>query len=228
VAACLQPQRRSAAKWARSEPSPGDCHDVLQELTSTGVQLQCRPRVRGHCACLPLVGWSQEPGVQCCCKQLVGMRNRYPHLRLLVLQTTIYDVLEDQYSHTMASIYMQPYLQASALVQFCNTLDPTAYLSSKPSARQLAADVDSLGSWLAQLSASGHHISVVHIRSSSSSRPEDARSSGGSLRPSTSSSIRSSTSSGDGAGRRAATGLLDIDVTNLRPVLVEAGRAGLG
>jgi hypothetical protein len=198
-----------------------------------GRRLQCRLGSSSAAACLSPVCWPINHSGQCCCKHSAGHAPQIPSCAaLLVLQTAIHDVLQDHYAHTMASVYMQPYLQAPAMLKFCNTLDPAAYLCSKPTAWQLAADLDSLGSWLAQLSASGHHISVAHIRSSrssSGSRPEDAHSSGGSLRPSTSSSIGIiSSSSGDGAGKRAATGLLDIDVTNLRPVLVEAGRAGLG
>lgn len=144
------------------------------------------------------------------------------------LQATVYDVLEEQYHHTMSSSFMQPYTHAPDILEFCRALDPQSYLAANPTSRQLASDVDSLGSSLAQLSSSGHHISEVYMKSEAAGTNQGTTGRG--LQAVGSCSMAGSSSScldGAGAGRRSGQGLLDIDVTNLRPVLIEAGKAGL-
>lgn len=147
------------------------------------------------------------------------------------LQATVYDVLEEQYHHTMSNSFMQPYMQAPEMLDFCRTLDPQSYLAANPTSRQLAADIDSLGSWLAQLSSSGHHINVMYMKSVAAGANQDtagrALQAAGSCSYSMS-GISSSCLNSAGSGRRSAQGLLDIDVTILRPVLIEAGKSGLG
>jgi hypothetical protein len=150
----------------------------------------------------------------------------------------VYEVLEEQYNHTLSSSYMHPYVHAPEMLQFCSTLDAQAYLAAQPTARQLASDVETLGAWLAQLSASSHHISLLHSRGNASAESgmEQQQHTAGMRAPSASGSYSmvgsSSNSSWDGSAgagaMRQGHGLLEVDVSTVRPVLIKAGRAALG
>lgn len=147
----------------------------------------------------------------------------------------VYEVLEEQYHHTLCSSHMHPYVHAPELLQFCRTLDAHAYLAAQSTARQLSSDVETLGAWLAQLSASSHHISLLHVRGTDCVMEQQHT---GGLGPapsiSGSYSMVGSSSNGNwdgstGAGaRRQGHGLLEVDVSTVRPVLIKAGRAALG
>jgi hypothetical protein len=99
----------------------------------------------------------------------------------------------------------------------------------QPSARQVQSDVELLGSWLAQLSANGLHISVA------CSRGLDGVLSHADSQPSSScapashriTDVSSSNLHIDSASltRRAGRGLLEVDVSSVRPVLLKAGQA---
>lgn len=123
------------------------------------------------------------------------------------LQAALHEALEELYQHTMTSSHMQPYMCAPEMPRACTSLDPQLWLANDCTACQLASEVDSLGSWLAQLSSTGHHISSAHVRSSAGSSSGGCRS---------------------GQGPQPGQGLLDVDVSSVRPVLVEAGKVGLG
>lgn len=152
-------------------------------------------------------------------------------------QGMVYDVLEEQYQHTRCSSHMHPYVHAPELLQFCSTLDAQAYLASQPTARQLASEFETLGAWLAQLSASSHHISILHSRVATGDYGmEQQHAAGLRAAPSISGSFgmvgSSSNGSWDGSAgagaRRQGHGLLELDVSTVRPVLIKAGRAALG
>lgn len=137
------------------------------------------------------------------------------------------DIIDTQHTHTLSSPQLQPYISAPYMMHFCHTFSAQAYLSSLPSARQLAADVNSLGTWLAQLSASSHHISVLG--------GGDSQGHDGSVKASprafNSCSIIDSSSSCGGNithNRTSARGLLDIDVSTVRSVLLQTAKATLG
>lgn len=123
------------------------------------------------------------------------------------LQAALHQALEDLYQHTMASSHMQPYMCAPEKLRTCTCPDPQRWLLNDCTARQLASNVDSLGSWLAQLSSTGHHISSAYVRSIAGSGNGGCRS---------------------GQGPQPGHGLLDVDVSSVRPVLVEAGKIGFG
>lgn len=145
------------------------------------------------------------------------------------LQALVCDVLEGHYACTMTSSALQPYTQAPELLQFCSSFNAESYLACRPSARQVQSDVDLLGSWLAQLSASGHHISVACIRgldgvlSHVDSQP-------GSMSAPAMHRITDVSSSNlfvdsPSFTWRAGRGLLEVDVSSVRPVLLKAGQA---
>ena len=155
----------------------------------------------------------------------------------LVLQAAVCDVLEEQCRHTLCSSHMHPYVHAPEMMHLCSTLDAGAYLATQPTARQLASDVETLGSWLARLSASSHYISVLHPKSATEpcSEEQQAAALGAASSTHGSSSMAGGSSSGSGSwdgslgsARRQGHGLLEVDASTVRPVLIKAGRAALG
>jgi hypothetical protein len=123
--------------------------------------------------------------------------------------------VEQEYKHTVSSLQLQPYKNADTQLQFCTAFDPQRYLQALSSARQLAEDVEGLGCWLAQLSPSGHVISVSSGRSRDSSSNESVHQHRGSIDGSTHSS-------------RPGRGLVEVDVSAVRPALLKTGRAAFG
>lgn len=136
-------------------------------------------------------------------------------------------IIDTQHTHTMSSPQLQPYISAPHMMHFCHTFSAQAYLRSLPSARQLAADVNSLGTWLAQLSASSHHISVL-ARGDSQGHDGGVKASPRAVN--SCSIIHSSSSCGGNIThtRTSARGLLDIDVSTVRPVLLQTAKTTLG
>lgn len=145
-------------------------------------------------------------------------------------QALVCDVLQDEYNNTVTSSALQPYLDAPELLQLCSMFNAESYLACRPSARQVQSDVDTLGSWLFRLSASGHHISVpCNIHASGGLGLNDSQ-----LCSASASAVRcttdmSSSNVGVDSGRMATAsarrGLLEIDVSSVRPVLLKAGQA---
>lgn len=77
------------------------------------------------------------------------------------LQAAVSDILEQQYRCTLSSPHLQAYTTAEEVLRFCSSFDSQAYVSLQPTPCQLVADVKSLGSWLAQLSAGSHHLTTT-------------------------------------------------------------------
>lgn len=162
-------------------------------------------------------------------------------------QAAVADTLEQQHDLTLASAQMQPYRRTEQVLRFCTAFDAGHYIASQPTARQqLLADVESLGSWLAELSTGSHHISISSSSTggdnSCQAGAQNAGSMAGSPRASASYSLAggSSSSSGSGCGgasagvpgsphhRRRSGGLVEFDVAAVRPVLIKTGRAAFG
>jgi hypothetical protein len=144
------------------------------------------------------------------------------------LQALVCDVLEGQYTCTLSSSALQPYTQAPELLQFCSSFAAEEYLACRPSARMVQSDVDLLGSWLAQLSASGHHISIPCIRAPDSGLIHVDSQSSAACGPSLPriTDVSSSNLCVDSPSfPRRGWGLLEVDVSSVRPELLKAGRA---
>ena len=80
-----------------------------------------------------------------------------------LLQATLAALTRQHFTATQESLQLQPLREATPLVLLCSSFDPETYLQLQTSARQLAADVTAVGTWLGHLTeCSQHSVSVAH------------------------------------------------------------------